>query len=229
MKQRQPTTQDESQLLANELFEVQSKLRAAGRALHDHVGALLSASGIRLDLLRSDYPETASSLEPVMVALGEAMDRVRAMSRELNPPPAAHLGLKKALSNLVEAQQESFAGKIRFSYLATANLSHDSRSHESLSPDTIAAIHESAKAVLARAVSDPSASRIAVVVRGSRNLRVAIESNGVHWPHADMAALNRRARPAGISLAATQKTSKLPSRKGTIVVILYAVRRPPGG
>ena len=220
VKPRQPSTQDEPQHLANELFETQSKLRAAGRALHDQVGPLLSATGIRLELLRLDHPETATSLEPVLVTLEEAMDRVRAMSRELSPPPAAHLGLKQALSNLLVGQQESFAGDIRYSYSATAHLSHDS----------IAAIYEAARAVLARTVSDPSASRIAVVVRGSRSLRVAIESNGdkVRWPRADMAALNRRARPAGVSLDATTKKATTVSKKSTIVWIHYAARRPAG-
>lgn len=221
MKDRQPKTHNESQSLANELFQIQSKLRAAGLGLHDHVGPLLSAAGLRLELLRSDYPETAASLEPVLLALEEAMDRVRALSRELNPPPAAHLGLKKAIWNLVEAQQELFVGDIQYSYSATANLSHD----------TIAAIYEAAKAVLGRAVSDPSASRIAVMIRGSRNLRVAIESDGrrVRWPRAAMAALNRRALPAGVSLGAITKKGTIVSKTGTIVTILYAARRPAGG
>jgi signal transduction histidine kinase len=212
---------DESQRLANELFEAQSKLRSAGRWLHDQVGPLLSAAGIRLELLRSDYPETASSLEPVMLALEEAMDGVRAMSRDLNPPPAAHLGLRKAFSTLLEAHQESFAGDIRYSYSATANLSHDS----------ITTIYEAAQAVLARTVSDPSASRVAVVVRGSRGLRIAIKSNGskVRWPRADVAALNRRARPAGVSLDVVTKKGTIVSKKSTLVTIVYAARRPAGG
>jgi signal transduction histidine kinase len=221
VKERQPTPHDESQRLANELFEIQSKLRAAGRGLHDQIGPLLTAAGLRLELLRSDYPETAPSLKPVLVVLEEAMDRVRAMSREFNPSPATHLGLKKALSNLVDGQQESFAGEIQFSYSATATLSHDS----------IAAIYEAAKAVLARAVSDPSASRIAIVVRGSRGLRVAIGSNGpgVRWPRAELAALNRRARPAGVSFKEITLKSAIVSKKGTIVSILYAPRRPSRG
>jgi signal transduction histidine kinase len=204
----------ESQRLANELFEARSKLRAAGRGLHDEVGPLLSAAGIRLDLLRADFPETGSSLTPVLVALEEAMDRVRAMSRELNPPPAAHLGLKKALSNLVEARQESFRGEIRFSYAATANPSHD----------VTAAIYESAVAVLARAAVDATATRILVSARGSRGLTVAIESDGggFRWPPVALEALNQRARPAGVFLDVI-------SKKGTIVSIRYAARRPSGG
>jgi len=204
---------DEPQRLANELFETQSKLRAAGRALHDQVGPLLSAAGIRLDLLRSDYPETASAVEPALFALEEAMERVRALSRDFNPPPAAHLGLKRALSNLVEAQRGSFAGTIRFAYTASVTPPHDAT----------AALHHAAAAVFDRAASDRSATRIALSVRGRRDVVVAIESNGgARWPRAELAALARRARPAGITLDASTK-------RGTIVSIRYAARRPSRG
>jgi signal transduction histidine kinase len=204
---------DEAQLLAEELFETRSALRAAGRALHDQVGPLLSAAGIRLDLLRADHPESTSSVEPVLRALEEAMECVRGLSRELNPPPAAHLGLRKALSNLVASQHDAFAGVIDFSYAATAAPPHD----------IVAALYEAAAAVVIRAVSDGSATRIAISVRGARSLIVAIESNGkARWRRTELAALTRRARPAGIVLDASTKGS-------TIVSIRYAARRPSGG
>lgn len=188
-------------------------LRAAGRELHDQVGPLLSATGIRMELLRSDYPETASALQPALLALEEAMERVRGLSRELKPSPAEHLGLKKALSNLVAAQRDSFAGAIRFSYTA------------SIAPplDAVAAVYEAASAVLAQAASDRSATRLAVLGRGARSLIVTIESNGrARWPRARLAALIRRARPAGVILDASTK-------QGTIVSIHYVPRRPPRG
>jgi signal transduction histidine kinase len=207
------SAKDDSQRLADELFETRSKLRAAGRALHDQVGPLLSAAGIRLALLRSDHPEAASSVELALSALEEAMECVRRLSREFNPPPGAHLGLKKALSNLVEAQRDSFAGVIRFSYKASIQPPHDAA----------AAVYETASSVLAQAASDRSATRLAVSVRGARSLIVAIESNGrARWPRAKLAALSRRARPAGIVLDASTK-------KGTIVSIYYAARCPPRG
>jgi signal transduction histidine kinase len=141
------------------------------------------------------------------------MEHVRRLSRELNPPPAAHLGLKKALSNLVEAQRDSFAGAIRFSYAASIVPPHD----------TAAAVYEAASAVLARAATDRSATRLTVSVRGARNLVVAIGSNGrARWARAALVALNRRARPAGIVLDASTK-------RGTIVSICYADGRPPRG
>jgi signal transduction histidine kinase len=208
-----PIRLDEAQRLANELFEARSKLRAAGRVLHDQIGPLLSAAGIRLDLLRADHPQAASAAQDALRALEEAMEQVRGLSRELNPPPGEHLGLKRALSNLVESQREAFAGAIRFSYTA------------SMTPpqDTAAGIYEAASAALAHAASDRSASRLAVSARGARNLIVTIQSNGrARLPRSQLAALVRRARPAGIILDA-------PTNRGTIVSIYYAPGRPARG
>jgi signal transduction histidine kinase len=208
-----PIRPDEAQSLANELFEARSKLRAAGRVLHDQIGPLLSAAGIRLDLLRADHPQAASAAQDALLALEEAMEQVRGLSRELNPPPVEHLGLKRALSNLVEAQRDSFAGAIRFSYAASITPPHD----------TAAAICEAASAALARAASDRSATRLVVSARGARNLIVTIQSNGrARLPRTELAALARRARPAGIIL-------DTPTNRGTIVSIYYASRRPTRG
>lgn len=204
---------DEADILARELFETRSKLRAAGRTLHDQVGPLLSAAGIRLDLLRADHPPAAATVKETMDAVGEAMERIRTLSRDLNPPPSAHLGLRKSLSNLVDGHRESFVGVISLSYAATAQLSDDS----------VAALYETAEAVLARTVSAPSVTRISIAARGARNVVVTVASNGrQRWPASALAAIERRVRPAGIVLAATTKES-------TIVSIRYAPRRPARG
>jgi signal transduction histidine kinase len=205
--------QDDADLLARELFETKSKLRASGRALHDHVGPLLSAAGIRLGLLRTDHPQAAPEVEQALVALDEAMERVRALSRGLNPPPAAHLGLRKALGSLLERHVGSFAGRVRLSYAASV----------ALPDDAAAALYEAAAAVVARAVADRSAREIAISVTGARNLIVRIESDGTgRWPAAVLAALQRRARPAGIVLDVITK-------RVTIVSIRYAPGRPACG
>jgi signal transduction histidine kinase len=205
--------QDDADLLARELFETKSKLRASGRALHDHVGPLLSAAGIRLGLLRTDHPQAAPEIEQALLALEEAMERVRTLSRELNPPPAAHLGLKRTLGSLIEKYAESFPGRVRLSYTASV----------ALPDDAALAIYEAAAAVLARAVADRSAREIAISVTGVRNLLVRIQSDGRGlWPASMLSALNRRAGPAGIVLDATTK-------RVTIVSIRYAPGRSAGG
>src|SRR5580658_1075589 len=87
--------------LASELFEARRELRNAGCALHDHAGSLLSAAGLRLQLLRMDFPEAGDAVDQVLITLDEAIGRVRTLSQALNPSPAAHLGLQPALSKLI--------------------------------------------------------------------------------------------------------------------------------
>src|SRR5579862_4821010 len=89
---------DEPQQLARALFEAQSDRRQAGRTLHDQVGSLLSAAGLRLQLLSLDHPQAAPAAAEIALSLEEAMEHVRALSRRLNDSPAATLGLPNALA-----------------------------------------------------------------------------------------------------------------------------------
>src|SRR5580698_10099439 len=98
----------EAEGLARELFEARRELRNAGSALHDQAGSLLSAAGLRLQLLRMDFPETGEAVDQVLIALDEAIERVRSLSQALNPSRAAHLGLAGALSQLVDGYSASF-------------------------------------------------------------------------------------------------------------------------
>ncbi len=59
------------------------KLERAGKILHDDVGPLLSAAGLRLQLIKMDFPETAELVREVTAVLDDAIDRVRAVSQEL--------------------------------------------------------------------------------------------------------------------------------------------------
>ncbi len=67
--------------------EVEGKIELAGKALHDEIGPLLSAAGLRLQLLRMDFPETADRVQEITQSLDEVIDRVRALSQELKPSP----------------------------------------------------------------------------------------------------------------------------------------------
>ena len=62
------------------------KLRRAGKTLHDDVGPLLAAAGLRLQLLRMDHPVAAHQVNELLATLEDAMDRIRALSQELSPP-----------------------------------------------------------------------------------------------------------------------------------------------
>lgn len=61
-------------------------LRAA-KLLHDEIGPLLSAAGLRLQLIRMDFPETAKLVGDTTSVLDQAIDAVRALSHELSPVP----------------------------------------------------------------------------------------------------------------------------------------------
>jgi signal transduction histidine kinase len=65
------------------------KLERAGKVLHDEIGPLLSAAGLRLQLLRMDFPETAERVREVTETLDEAIDHIRALSQTLSPSPFA--------------------------------------------------------------------------------------------------------------------------------------------
>lgn len=64
-----------------------NKLRRAGKTLHDDVGPLLAAVGLRLQLLRMDHPEASEQVNQLLATLDEAMERIRALSQELSPSP----------------------------------------------------------------------------------------------------------------------------------------------
>src|SRR5258707_15153198 len=82
--------------LAESVVRAEAALRRAGKSLHDEVGPLLSAAGLRLPLLRMDFPDAIDRGREVMDVLDDAMERVRALSQELNPSPIYRSGLKKA-------------------------------------------------------------------------------------------------------------------------------------
>jgi signal transduction histidine kinase len=61
------------------------KIELAGKTLHDDIGPLLSAAGLRLELLRMDFPDTTDRVREVTQTLDDALDRIRALSQELRP------------------------------------------------------------------------------------------------------------------------------------------------
>jgi len=63
--------------------------KLAGKSLHDDVGPLLAAVGLRLQLLRMDQPATEERIDYALDLLDTAMERVRALSQMLSPSPLA--------------------------------------------------------------------------------------------------------------------------------------------
>ncbi len=63
-----------------------NQLDRAGKLLHDDIGPLLSAAGLKLQLIAMDFPDAAPLVRDVTATLDLAIDRVRALSRELHTP-----------------------------------------------------------------------------------------------------------------------------------------------
>jgi signal transduction histidine kinase len=80
------------------------KREAAGQTLHDDIGPLLSAAGLHLQLIATDFPKTAKRMDEVFRILDEAMERVRSLSRELAPREAGSRA-GKPVSNGLRARR----------------------------------------------------------------------------------------------------------------------------
>lgn len=188
---------------------MQRQLRGAGRALHDH-GGLLSSAGLRLQLLRMDLPETRETVAETLALLEQALESIRGLSQELNSSPAAHLGLRNALAQMVASAAESFEGTVRFSYTASA----------CVPPDAAVAIYEAIGAMLREASQAGRARLITISIAGTQRIAARLSIGGWKWPRRAAAAQIRRALPAGVVIRVTTK-------RDTIVSIRYAAARRP--
>jgi signal transduction histidine kinase len=205
-----PSPADE---LALECVRAHTELRRAASVLHDDVGSLLAVAGLRLQLLCMDFPDASERAAEASEAIGQAMEHVRKLSRAVEPSPVRRTGLKNALLDLAEA----FSG-VRVRYTAAVIL-------PSVDADAIYRAVASAVAVASRT---PEVTRIAVSVSGSRALVARVEYDGrQRGAGRELAAAALLARHAGLKFEIKARQGK--TRHGTIVVIQYAGRRPPGG
>jgi signal transduction histidine kinase len=200
-------------MLTEALAGSQWERRQAGRALHDEVGPLLTAAGLRLQLLRMDFPEAAGHLNEVMQTLDDAMEQVRALSQRLSPSPVHRIGLKNALEQLVDSHREKFSGKFLFGFTSPVRPPIDSA----------VAIYDLAAAAIGDAIEHAEASRIEISVRGAKRLSVRVKDNGhTHGAGKDLILAARVARHANVTL-------EVAAGKGTIVWIHHDLRRSSGG
>lgn len=63
--------------------ETARKLEQAAKILHDDIGPLLSAAGLRLQLIKMDFPAAAGQVRDATEALDEAIDKIRVLSQDL--------------------------------------------------------------------------------------------------------------------------------------------------
>ncbi|MGH9645337.1 MAG: sensor histidine kinase [Bryobacteraceae bacterium] len=184
-----------------------TRLRSGSRQLHDHVGPLLSAAGLRLQMLRSDVPEAQSEVDEVTQILEQAIERIRIVSRELHRSPADQIGLKNALFRF--AEQNPW---LSVSYAATAPLPSEDA----------AALYQAAMEVASAALR-AGASQVRIYVSGRAGVRIRVADNGRAKGRKRALSLPRLlAEQAGLAFECT-------TGRSTIVSIRYAIRRPAPG
>ena len=159
--------------------------RRAARALHDQIGPTLAAAGLHLELLRRDVPTAAEKAGEIQQILEDALERVRALSRELDPSPVERAGLPFALDRMVETARPRFAGKLRLTLDAKIRI-----------PLPVAsAMFRAAECAFDNALRHSGAAALTVALRGKRFARLEIRDNGVGF---DPDAARRR--PSGVGL-----------------------------
>jgi len=211
-----------AQQLAEALVGRAAEQRQAGRVLHDDIGPLLSAAGLRLQILRMDFPDIAEGVREAMETLDDAMDRVRVLSQQLNPSVVDRMGFQSAIEWMVEAHRQKFAGRLELRFTASARLP----------PEAAAAMYDAADAAVSDAVLFSQGSRVIVRVAGagggnsgtnkSGKISIQIKDNGRDRSDRTLAMASQIARAAGLEF-------KVSTGKGTIVGIHYAFRRASGG
>jgi signal transduction histidine kinase len=86
----------------------------AGRSLHDDLGQVLTAAGIRFDLMSQEaaqkYPEIAATLSELQALLEECQMRTRVISQQLNRSTVDRVGLRSALERARDRWEPGFAG-----------------------------------------------------------------------------------------------------------------------
>jgi signal transduction histidine kinase len=201
---------DGAEDLARQCVEAQRRLRRGSRMLHDEIGSLLAAAGLRLQLLRMDFPDANARAAEIAEALDAAMEHVRALSRELEPSPVRRTGLKHALLQLAERQNGGPRISVRYSSAAV------------LHPETADAVYRAAERCVEIAAAARGATRVSIAVSGSRTLCVRIRDDGEARGRArSLAHAALLARCAGLQF-------DIQTKESTIVVIRYAMHGSSG-
>lgn len=198
---------NDAERLASLCHLLGTRLRTASRQLHDHVGPLLSAAGLRLQMLRSDAPAAKAGIDEVTQLLEQAIQEVRTVSRDLHHSPADQIGLKNALFRF--AEQNPW---LSVSYSATAPL-----------PSEDAGALYQAAMEAASAALRAGASEVRISVSGSAGVRIRVADNGRARGRERALSMPRLlAEQAGLAFECT-------TGRGTIVSIRHAIRRPARG
>jgi signal transduction histidine kinase len=199
--------------LARELVAARVKLRRAAQVLHDDVGSLLAVAGLRLQLLRMDFPATEARAAEVSEALEGVMGHLRSLSRELEPSPVRRTGLKNALLDLAESRMEASGVDIALRYTAIATLP----------PAAADAVFQAVDSAVAAGTAK-DAGRITITVSGKRSLTARVGFRARPRKTAgNLECAGRLATHAGLRFDVAV------TKGGTIVSISHAIQRSSRG
>ncbi len=155
------------------LSEHETTLARVARLLHDDVSQVLSAAGLQLDALRMDFRATAPGVDQraaeIQNLLEQAIERLRAISNELNPSIAERAGLYFALDQMAAKARNAFSGAIRLHFDAAPRVS----------PAQAKIFYKIAECALDAAMARPDCSVIDIHFKQSHgNLMLEIDDNG---------------------------------------------------
>lgn len=95
----------------------ETQLTEVARLLHDDVNQILSAAGLHLDILRMEFepqaPNIGEKTGELQKLLGEAIERLRKLSHDINPDIVGRVGLNYSLEQLVARAREGSQTQIR--------------------------------------------------------------------------------------------------------------------
>jgi len=199
----------------------ETQLTGVARLLHDDVNQILSAAGLHLDILRMEFepqaPNIGEKTGEIQKLLGEAIERLRKLSHDINPDIVGRVGLNYSLEQLVararEAEtSESPAPQIRLRLDPLLRL-----------PKPIArSFYKVAEAALENAIRHGAGSPVEIVLQGksaSATLEVRDSGPGYNVEHPPrqglgLVLMRYYANLAGAALDIDS------TEKGTIVTIL---------
>lgn len=144
------------------------------RFLHDEVGQIMSAVGLKLDVLRMDLKDRSPEIEPrtaeIQSLLERVIEQVRELSYELNPAVVEKAGLQFALERLIGRYRRKFSGSLRLMV----------DMEERVPPQVASALYKITDQAVANAVEHSQSQQIEVLVKPvQKSTMLEIRDQGV--------------------------------------------------
>jgi signal transduction histidine kinase len=149
-------------MLLAAMNEHEAVLARVSRLLHDDVSQILSAVGLQLDAMRTDFRDQAPGVDgraaEIQELLEQAIEQLREISNQLNPSIVERAGLQFALDRLAGKVRANFRGIVRLHFDAALRV-----------PTILAkAFYKMTESALEIATASPGCSLIDIYVKRSK-------------------------------------------------------------